>query len=82
VLFFVKEFIVNPIFALDTSTHSPKNHSDYVIPRAGIETFFPGLVSLPMFSKRANRLPYRKTRFRDRLNKLCVQHWRIWFDSG
>ena len=81
-LFFVKEFIVNPIFALDHSTRSPINHSDDIIPRADIETFFPGLVSLPVFSMRTNRLTYRKTRFRDGLNKLYVQHWRIWFDSG
>lgn len=81
-LFFVKEFIVNPIFALDTSTHSPKNHSEYVIPRANLEMFFPGLVPLPVLSERVNRQPSWKTRFGDRLNKLYVQHWRIWFDSG
>jgi len=82
VLFFVKEFIVNPIFALDNSTHSPKSHSVNVIPRAGIETVFSGLIPILVFSGRVNRRPSRNTWSGNWLNKLYVQHWRIWFDSG
>ena len=81
-LFFVKEFIVNPIIALDHFTHSPKNHSDDVILRADIETVFPGLTPIQVCSGRVHRQPFRNTRVGNWLNKLYVQHWRIWFDSG
>ena len=83
VIVVLKRIFLNPKTVLGAWAQFLTNQTNTVFPRACLESVSPGLIPLSDGHGRVQRLREEgRYRLGGWLDKLYVQRWRVWFDTG